>query len=47
MTTISETVRSQALQDSAYLSLQNAVMLGGVLHTLVLLLIIIISTVNP
>jgi uncharacterized membrane protein len=47
MTTISETARSQAWQNADYLRLENAVMVGGVLQTMVLIIIIVISTVKP
>lgn len=47
MTEISETVRSQALQNSHYSFLQNTVTIGGTLQTLALLAIIVISTVKP
>ena len=47
MTSVSESGRSQVLQDSNYLSLQNTVTLGGALQTLALLAIIIVSTVKP
>lgn len=47
MTTISAAMRSHSWQNSHYLSLQNAVILGGALQTLALLLIIAISTIKP
>jgi hypothetical protein len=47
MTTIAATARSQAWQNADYLRLENAVMVGGVLQTLMLMIIIVISTVKP
>ncbi len=47
MTVISEAARSQALQNSHYLSIQSTTAFGGVLQTLALLVIIVISTVKP
>lgn len=47
MTTIAQTARSQAWQNADYLRLDNAVMIGGVLQTLVLTIIIFISTLKP
>jgi uncharacterized membrane protein len=47
MTIISDTVRSQSLQNSHYLSLNNTVMIGGALQTLALLILVVISTVKP
>ena len=47
MTTISEGARSQSLQDSHYLYLQQVVTIGGVAQTLALLMVIAISTMKP
>jgi hypothetical protein len=47
MTNLSETGRSQVLQNPDYLTLQNTVTLGGALQTLALLAVIIVSTVKP
>ncbi len=47
MTTISEVVRSQSLQNSHYLYLQQVVTIGGAVQTLVLLMVIAISTIKP
>jgi hypothetical protein len=47
MTALSQAGRSQVLQNSDYLMLQNTVTLGGALQTLTLLAVIIVSTVKP
>lgn len=47
MTTISEAARAQSWQNADYLRLESTVMVGGVLQTLVLIIIIVISTVKP
>jgi uncharacterized membrane protein len=47
MTTISEVARSQSLQNSHYLYLQQVVTIGGVAQTLALLMVIAISTMKP
>ncbi len=47
ITTLSEAGKSQVLQNTDYLALQNTVTLAGILQTLALLAVIIVSTVKP
>lgn len=47
ITLLSESGQAQVLQNPDYLTLQTTITLGGVLQTLALLAIIIVSTVKP